>query len=904
MEAPPPQELPSPPQMEYIIGLKSSAARVETTTPDRLVRRMLAEYGRGQIYEWLHAHRICKPVFDVDGKASQTTATALLAAALAGLATFFGGPELMPTVIIAASHGGEKLSYRLFVPGYRMRLGDIKKRILRLHLDGRSGGPFDPAIYSVNQKLRMVGSIKTTTDARNLKLVDADGRDVEPTADLLLATIAQVTEDQWPLLTEDDQPTQATATTTTTTTTLAAAQTGKRAAEPVQAEPVEAPRKRGRPRKEDTLPVEWRQVLDNLGFANIHALGSFADARGAGFGFTADNRRDCPCCAKPHDSNNWFIVKTTDGSFLVKSHSDKCRFRVVRPGATAEQVLSADPLTLEDKLQGMELEGTMTLVSQPGELHYHSFACRRRECLACDDDHGGSCEYGLEEVIRDAAWKLSNVAPTCPGSLFHTTSTLPSYLRAVLREPSCTSLTQLFLAANSDRLWCEQTLHDVRMWQGRSWLRITPKEFGNLSGDWLVFLLSQTRQMDAFSENAKQLKEAMNMCKAPAQQQALAQKILSTRSLACRGITFDDNQWLLGCNDCVIDLRTGVARAPKREDMVSITTGYDFLDTDNDPTPIYELMEKVYPVEEERNFIQAFAGYCLTGSCSEKLMLCSTDRRGGSNGKTTLKTVIRQALSKDCYMTEGKTALLYQSNNVRDVNAHDAGLLQYEYKRCTIFDEMSSKRTLDNETVKGLTSGDAHPAVRSAFGTTTRSMTWTSKFILIFNDGEAPQIRAEDSALMARMVVVHHRAKFCKDDATYDALTARGEDYVHRAATEAETEAIITPQRALAWALQGLDRYRREGFRRLPDSFVKWRQELMMEFDDVAAWAAEHVELRDGAHFTLADAHQSFSTTGVQLSKTRFSARLQKLHSGCFQQRKKIGGVYVYGVFENASLIP
>ena len=780
---------------EYVIGLKASAARVETADITRLARRMLAEYGRAEIFEWLHAHLIGKPVFDIDGKAAETTAEALLAAALAALATFFGG-TMPPDVIIASSHGGEKLSYRLFVSGYRMQLGDIKRRIMRLGLDSRAGGPFDPAIYSRNQKLRMVGSIKTPTDRRVLKLIDVSGADMGPTVELLAATIVQNVDEGWPLLIEDaeDQP----ATGVKRPEPEAPANTALATIEVAVTAPA---RKRGRPRKEDTLPQEWRRVLDDLGFNNTHTVSSFTDDRGLGFGFTADNRRDCPCCARAHESNNWFVVRAADGSFIVKSHSDQCRYRVVRVGESAEQVLSADPVTLEDKLQGMDLDGAVTLTSQPGELHYHRFACRSRECLACKDDHGGSYDYGLEEIISNAAWKLSNAAPTCRGSLFHTTPMLPSYLTAVICEPSCSSLTQLYLATHSDCLWCEQTLQDIRTWRGRSWVRVTPKEFGNISGDWLVFLLSQTRQMDAFSGSAKQLKEAMNMCKAPAQQQAMAQKILSTHSLACRGIVFDDDQWLLGCDDCVIDLQSGVARAPKREDMVSITTGFNFLDADNDPAPIHALMEKVYPVEEERNFIQAFAGYCLTGSCSEKLMLCCTDRRGGSNGKTTLKTVMRQGLGR-ALCVEGKKELLYHSANVRDVNAHDAGKLEYEFKRCAIFDEMSSRRTLDNGVVKELTSGDAHPSVRAAFGASTRSMTWTAKFILIFNEGEAPQIRAEDDALMARMVVVQHRAKFCKDDDTYAELLARGEDHVHQAATEAETRAAITPARALAWMLE------------------------------------------------------------------------------------------------------
>ena len=450
----------------------------------------------------------------------------------------------------------------------------------------------------------------------------------------------------------------------------------------------------------------------------------------------------------------------------------------------------------------VEAKGIVVVNSTPGELSYR-FTRRQRKCLACADDHGASYDYDLHEIIKGTAWKLSNTALTCRGAL-HSTAALSSYLTAVITEPTCISLTQLFLSVNSDRLWCEKSLRDVRIWQGQAWTRITPQEFSNLAGDWLVFLLSQTRHMDAFRDSGRQLKKALHLCKTPAQQRAIARKILSARSLVCRELTFDDDLWLLGCADCVIDLRTGVARAPRREDMVSITTGYNFLDTDNDPAAIDKLMEKVYPVEEERIFMQAFAGYCLTGSCSEKMMLFCTDRRGGSNGKTFFKNVLRQALGVNLYAKEGQSELL------QDINARK---LSYEFKRCVYFDEMIS--------------GNSPLSLEAMFDTIPRSMTWTAKFIFLFNESESPNLR--EDAFKDHVVVVQHRAKFCKDEAVYKDLLARGEEYVHMAASESVINAAITPTRALAWMLQGLEMYRRDGLRQVPESFGTWRQELLSD---------------------------------------------------------------------------
>ena len=182
----------------YVDGIRSTRQRARELKPEELVIRMLASYGTSQLYEWLRAVNIGKVMFDVGASAATSSPGALLTRALAGVHTFFG---FMPSrVLIAASHGGDKLSYRIIIAGFRMKLGDVKKRIVRLGLN--ADNPFDGHVYGSNQKLRMVGSIKTAGDARPLVLIDAQQREVAPTEALLTDTLVQVVEGAWPLLEE------------------------------------------------------------------------------------------------------------------------------------------------------------------------------------------------------------------------------------------------------------------------------------------------------------------------------------------------------------------------------------------------------------------------------------------------------------------------------------------------------------------------------------------------------------------------------------------------------------------------------------------------------------------------------------------------------------------------------
>ena len=905
-------------EVAVVTGIRGKATEVETYAAHSVVRDILANFGRLELYEWVLNDRPTKPYFDVDSNTARTTHDQLLAASLAAIDTFFGHrPDLL---IIAHSHGdgtgpnAHKLSLRFFVPGFRMTPADIKARIVALDLHEAAGGPFDTAVYGRRQKLRTLGSIKGGPDRRVLRLIDRD----LPSLTQILDTLVQVVDDAWPLLTADNcgdiraaprphiprnelptvtgaagAPAPGRPRKRQATLQLPAAQgadpappTAREATTPAEQPP---PKRKGRPRKEDTLPQEWRTVLEGLGFNAVHSKACFADAqRGTGYSFTADNRRECPCCTRAHDSNNWYIVRTNDAHYIVKSHSEHCRNRVVRPGQSPEEQIAADCLTLADKVNGMGLEQPLDLDdAPPGELHFHRFACTRRECLACADDHGtAQCDYALSEIVKDAAWKLSNTAPTCRGTLFHSTALLPSFLSAIVAEPSCTSLTQIYLAANRDILWTESTLQDIRIWDGRSWQRVTTKEFGNLAGDFLVFLLGQTRQMDAFSEKAKQLKEAFNMCKAPAQQQALAQKILSTHSMACRGVTFDADPWLLGGEACVVELRTGVVRPAQRGDHISKSVGYaiDQCLPEEQWSAVQKFMAEIYPVEEERRLIQQFAGYCLTGSHPSRYFLCLTDRRAGSNGKSTFVKLLKSALGP--YAMEGKKELLYEQRFTGSVNDHNSGMAAYEGCRLVAFEELSQKHTLDTALIKELNGGDARVPIRMAHSAETRQMDWSAKMILIFNEGGLPKIRVDDEAFLKRMLVVQHRSLFCDTQAEVDAARAAGEPFTFLKQEDAHM--AVTPQAMLTWALQGLGIYHEERFTAVPETCQSFKRALVDEQDEVAAWVQERVSPRDDTWLTVKDAFESFEASGGRLTKNRFNARLRRLISG--YTTKKIDG--------------
>ena len=744
-----------------MMGLKTSAAMVDTLPIARLARRMLAEYGRGQIYEWIHAHLLCKPVFDVDGKATETTAEALLAAALAGLVTFFGG-EMPKGVILAASHGGEKLSYRIFVPGYRMRLG----------LDGRSGGPFDPAIYSTNQKLRMPGSIKTPQDTRVLKLIDDQGDDVEPMLELLQATIVQAVEDEWPLLEEADN-------------VVAVRPRADIEAVDGAGPPEQPPRKRGRPCKKESIPEGHIAILRDMGFRNPRWTGTGPK----GYWFTVDNRdaeHPCPNCTCVHESCKWaFIDDPTDDVYKVKNFSARCKTKT-RPKDTAQGAVEAiipacndfasavAALSLDDEQSSKLLNTAHQCVV--------TVACTRPDCTACTRTHDSQL-YDCTQIVPSQCWTVRNRDNSCPGRVFHHSNQLEGHLGPMVEgDIDNVRLAQFFLLGNEATLHYNAEIRDVYRWQSAGklhgpssrvfrWKKLTRESFQTFVSLWFSRAFFGIKQLPEFKKSAAKISKIL--ARLDSHISHILVNIRGMLTEKCDGRVMDGNPYLLGTDNGVVNLKavdpdtgrfTTLLRDALPEDLVTRSVGYStpkggLQDTDM-AAAVEAVFAQIYPVEEERRFFQLYGGYCLLGNHHAKGFMCLTDRRKGDNGKSTAVQLLHRALGED-YVIDNKQNLLYATT----VNAHDSGMMAFEGKRLAIMEELSANRTLDTSMLEQISGGTTHVAVCPAGAHETRSMLWSAKLITVFNEGCTPKFKVEDDAFTKRMIVMPHRSFFCKDDA-------------------------------------------------------------------------------------------------------------------------------------------
>lgn len=207
---------------------------------------------------------------------------------------------------------------------------------------------------------------------------------------------------------------------------------------------------------------------------------------------------------------------------------------------------------------------------------------------------------------------------------------------------------------------------------------------------------------------------------------------------------WDADPNLLGTPDGVIDLTTGAMRAARPEDRISRST----LVAAAPPGTAFPLWQSFMDDatgedEELQNFLQRFAGYCLTGDVTEEVL--GFLYGGGGNGKGvfigTITAIMHDyALSMpiEAFTTGGKS-------NPEYYRAQMAGA------RLVTASETEAGATWAEAQIKELTGNEAPVSARHIYG---KPFTYRPLFKLWIVGNFAPQLRTRSAAMERRMRII------------------------------------------------------------------------------------------------------------------------------------------------------
>jgi P4 family phage/plasmid primase-like protien len=232
----------------------------------------------------------------------------------------------------------------------------------------------------------------------------------------------------------------------------------------------------------------------------------------------------------------------------------------------------------------------------------------------------------------------------------------------------------------------------------------------------------------------------------------------------------DQNRYLLGFCNGVLDLRTKTFRPGRPDDYISLSMGYDF-SQDYDEQSMESLKNILLQIccedkEKMECLLRIFARAMVgNNSVSHQRFYCMYGR--GANGKAVLEGLLRNTFGE--YFTIAATSLLTQSEQRADgANADVASLIG---RRFVVMSETQEGVRFNTQTLKKHT-GDESICYRNLYAKTIKNtlVTWTQ--FLMTND--RAKLSQDDKGTMRRFVYFHLRARFEKDA---DAVLVSQDEY-------------------------------------------------------------------------------------------------------------------------------
>ena len=624
--------------------------------------------------------------------------------------------------------------------------------------------------------------------------------------------------------------------------------------------------------------------------------------------FMTGPARSCPYSrgekGDPHTTNNFSLKFRSNGSVVYYCFGADCKREYgKRPAvlgswkAAAQSAVVVNEVDKSGQLQELVLaEGedaqhglsrslkSIGLSAEPtrsgGELaNCHTVRQHLKTCPSCYKHHTSDL-WHIATVVR-SCWTVRNEQQDCQERLINfagMAEKVPNEnLQGILESPySDLDYAELFMAEHQDQFRCNGTQmyqFNGALWEVipdsvmvttiQSWLRKTFQRLGRLL---VTEQFYSNRKDDHLIKNL--IMTNTKICSHIKTEKASLTLLKTVKRLLYDGKfyeTMDADPYLLGCDNGVIDLRTCKFRKGRPEDMVSLSVGYAYPE-EWDDAPAEEVLLfvcQIYPIEEVREFVQRFGGYCLLGHHNEKIIPFFTDMRKGWNGKSTFLSMLSEAMGK--YARKAPAELVYKQDRVASINDHSAGLLAFEKIRMAYIEEMDNTKAIDIEKNKDRNGGGSKESARAAFGKELREFPWITKTPTCFNEGKMPHVDVHDEAGMDRFIFIDHCSRFYKEGEMVP-----DEPHTFRADSSIKEKFKNWRPYFLRWCLEGLQRYNKVRFSEVPEACLKFKRKLLADCNSVQEYLRHAVE--DGSpedFLQLKDLYKGFEEENRMLQRDK-----------------------------------
>lgn len=360
---------------------------------------------------------------------------------------------------------------------------------------------------------------------------------------------------------------------------------------------------------------------------------------------------------------------------------------------------------------------------------------------------------------------------------------------------------------------------------------------------------------------------------------------------------WDNNSYLLGFINGTYDLKLSKFREANKLDFISKVIPYDFKNVESEEINFaYQFIDKVIPIESERDFFLKTLSTCLDGKLLENIIFALGN---GRNGKDTIMTVIMKAvLGSDLYYDAPNyiiTDKIKTGANPEVANMHK--------KRLIVYSEPDKHATLRCATIKQLTGNEIMP-VRSLYSSVNETKMCGTHIIL---QNKLLTMDSPDDAMLNRLFVIPFRAMF----RTEEKLAELPQDtkYAHKVDSYYKSTEFIERIKLpiMHILLKYYKIFQKEGniLKNPPKSILDASKQYISDSDDFVNWFNEYYEKSDDENkfIKLKDIYDKFKNSDLWANMNKAErrkmtrAKLEKdiienpTLRAFFRDRKKINGI-------------
>jgi P4 family phage/plasmid primase-like protien len=211
----------------------------------------------------------------------------------------------------------------------------------------------------------------------------------------------------------------------------------------------------------------------------------------------------------------------------------------------------------------------------------------------------------------------------------------------------------------------------------------------------------------------------------------------------------DGNNNLIGFNNGVYDLEKMEFREGFPEDLITMTTGYEYKNEHTDKhNELLKFLEDIQPNKEERDYMLTYLSIGLFGNLLELFTILTGC---GRNGKSKIIELLKITFGD--YFGSVQSQLFTRP----DANSPDPGLLSLAKKRIVISSEPEKNSKLNSGFIKFITGRDS-TTLRNCHS--NDMIDFTAKFITLFVCNDIPECDDIDNAFSKRLRCINFPTEF------------------------------------------------------------------------------------------------------------------------------------------------